>query len=136
VARILLSGLGGCKKGKSRERLDWGSDAGSSAGLSTRKRGGGWRPAVLVASELATSAIIHAETPYRVAIDTNDVIRIEVSDESPEPPTVTSPPHQGLGLQIVDKLSAVWGALPFNGYRKVVWAEISRSRDWPTLDYK
>jgi hypothetical protein len=93
-------------------------------------------PAVLVASELATNAIIHAETPYRVAIDTNDVIRIEVSDESPEPPPVTSPPHQGLGLQIVDKLSAVWGALPFNGYRKVVWAEISRSRDWPTLDYK
>lgn len=52
-------------------------------------------PAVLVASDLATKAIIHAATPYRVAIETNDVIRIEVSDESPKPPALTPSPHRG-----------------------------------------
>jgi hypothetical protein len=88
-------------------------------------------PAVLVGSELATNAILHAETPYRVAMDTNDVIRIEVSDESPELPAVTSPPHRGWGLQIVDKLSAAWGASPFNGCRKAVWAELARSSQAP-----
>jgi hypothetical protein len=93
-------------------------------------------PAVLVASELATNAIIHAATPYRVAIETNDVIRIEVSDESPKPPGLTPSPHRRWGLQIVDKLSAAWGASPFNGYWKVVWAEIPRSGDWPTLGYE
>lgn len=93
-------------------------------------------PAVLVASELATNATIHAATPYRVAIETNDVIRIEVSDESPEPPALTPSPHRGWGLQFVDRLSAVWGASPFNGYWKVVWAEIPRSGEWPTLEYE
>jgi hypothetical protein len=93
-------------------------------------------PAVLVASELATNATVHAATPYRVAIEANDVIRIEVSDESPEPPALTSPPRRGWGLQIVDKLSAVWGASPFNGYWKVVWAEIPRSGDSPSLFYE
>lgn len=93
-------------------------------------------PAVLVASELATNAILHAETPYRVAIETNDVIRIEISDEFPELPTVTASPHRGWGLRIVDKLSAAWGASPWNGYWKVVWAEIPRSSEWPTLEYE
>lgn len=89
---------------------------------------------MLVASELATNATVHAATPYRVAIDTNDVIRIEVSDESPQPPALGPSTHRGWGLQVVDKLSAVWGASSFNGYWKVVWAEIPRSGDWPTLD--
>jgi anti-sigma regulatory factor (Ser/Thr protein kinase) len=93
-------------------------------------------PAVLVASELATNAIRHAATPYRVAIETNDVIRIEVSDESPEPPALTASPHRNWGLQIVDKLSAAWGASAFNGYWKVVWAEIPRYGDWPPLNYE
>ena len=93
-------------------------------------------PAVLVASELATNATVHAATPYRVVIESNDVIRIEASDESPEPPALRASPHRTWGLQIVDKLSALWGASPFNGYWKVVWAEIPRSGDWPTLDYE
>jgi hypothetical protein len=93
-------------------------------------------PAVLVASELATNAIIHAATPYRVSIDTNDVIRIEVSDESPQLPAAAPTPDRAWGLQIVDKLSATWGASPFNGYWKVVWAEIPRSSNWPTLGYE
>jgi anti-sigma regulatory factor (Ser/Thr protein kinase) len=91
-------------------------------------------PAVLVASELATNAIRHAGTPYRVAVKTNDVIRIEVSDESPQPPALASAPDRAWGLRIVDKLSAAWGTSPFNGYWKVVWAEIPRSSSWPTLD--
>ena len=93
-------------------------------------------PAVLVASELATNATIHAATPYRVAIETNDVIRIEVSDESPKPPALTPAPHRGWGLKIVDRLSAAWGASLFNGYWKVVWAEIPRSGEWPTFEYE
>ena len=93
-------------------------------------------PAVLVASELATNATIHASTPYRVVVETNDVIRIEVSDESPQPPTLEPSSDRGWGLQMVDKLSAAWGASPFNGYWKVVWAEIPRTGDWPTLSYE
>jgi anti-sigma regulatory factor (Ser/Thr protein kinase) len=93
-------------------------------------------PAVLVASELATNAILHAATPYRVSMHTNDVIRIEVSDESPEPPALAPSPDRGWGLQLVDKLSAVWGASPFNGYWKVVWAEVPRSGDWPVPEYQ
>lgn len=70
---------------------------------------------------------MHAATPYRVAIETNDVIRIEVSDESSAPPALGASPSDSWGLQIVEKLSAAWGISPFNGYWKVVWAEIPRS---------
>ena len=37
---------------------------------------------------------------------------------------------------MVDKLSAAWGASPFNGYWKVVWAEIPRTGDWSNLGYE
>ncbi len=84
--------------------------------------------AVLVASELATNAILHAGglTAVRVA-PVADGVRIEVHDRTRVPPTMAraSPEAMtGRGLRLVASLSARWAAEPNNG-GKVVWAELS-----------
>ncbi len=68
---------------------------------------------VLMVSELATNALVHATSDFELAIDqTPAFIRVEVSDASGESPELRSPtsrePH-GRGLRIVDELSDEWG---------------------------
>ncbi|RZT84971.1 anti-sigma regulatory factor (Ser/Thr protein kinase) [Pseudonocardia sediminis] len=68
--------------------------------------------AVLVANELASNAIEHARTPFRIAVSLlADRLRIEVTDGSREQPVLR--PHdpgamRGRGLQMVDRLATVW----------------------------
>jgi len=40
---------------------------------------------VVIASELATNAVVHAHTPYHVELHVSDVVRIEVTDAGPTP---------------------------------------------------
>jgi hypothetical protein len=45
----------------------------------------------LVLSELAINAVLHAQTPFDVVVETNSVVRLEVEDGSTDRP-VTPPP--------------------------------------------
>ena len=80
----------------------------------------------LVVSELAANAVLHAGTPFVVAVSVGPPLRVEVVDGSPEPPVrqdsaVDAP--SGRGLRLVEACSETWGyeVLPDG---KVVWAEL------------
>jgi anti-sigma regulatory factor (Ser/Thr protein kinase) len=89
--------------------------------------------AALAMSEVVTNAILHGRPPVTVRLrGTRDHPRVEVRDESPDPP---SPPHTeidqefqleiatfGRGLGIVASSSTAWGA-ERDGEGKMVWFE-------------
>jgi anti-sigma regulatory factor (Ser/Thr protein kinase) len=84
--------------------------------------------AVLVASELATNAILHTGGPFRVALELGpDGCRIAVEDTSRETPRRPTPEPSvagGRGMAVVDALcTAVGTELRPGG--KVVWAQVA-----------
>jgi anti-sigma regulatory factor (Ser/Thr protein kinase) len=87
--------------------------------------------AELVASELATNAVQHADSPFRVSVDRAvGVVCIAIQDTvdgraEQQPPTPDE--LSGRGMAIVNALSRRWGcdALPSG---KVVWAELVSGR--------
>lgn len=81
--------------------------------------------AVLIASELATNAVIHARTPYAVELRLGGVVRIGVADAALSAPVLREDPGDGgsRGLFIVSKLAHRWGVDWVDG-GKVVWAEV------------
>ena len=77
-----------------------------------------------VLSELATNAVIHAGTPFRVRLRLADeALRIEVQDGSPRTPRQR---HYGMsattgrGLALVSSLSHEWGVVR-EAQGKTVW---------------
>ena len=83
----------------------------------------------LVVSELATNAVLHARTAFRVRLTiSRDVARIEVEDSAGGRPVMrhfSNRATSGRGLRLVDGLSRAWGVKPGkSGRGKVVWAEI------------
>ena len=84
--------------------------------------------AAIVASELATNAVRHADSPFRATLDRqSDGVRIGVEDAGPDPLARRSPDALdlgGRGVDIVEALSQRWGSteLPSG---KLVWAEIA-----------
>ncbi len=85
--------------------------------------------AVLMVSELATNAIVHATTGFEVTIErTKSKLRVEVADLGGGEPELQMPsvsePH-GRGLQIVRELSDEWGIIDSDDDRgKTVWYEV------------
>jgi serine phosphatase RsbU (regulator of sigma subunit) len=83
--------------------------------------------AELVASELATNAVLHGEGIVRVAVDPVDEgVRLEVHDRTRVPPVLalaTAEAMTGRGLRLVAAVSSRWGVEPA-GTGKVVWAEL------------
>jgi anti-sigma regulatory factor (Ser/Thr protein kinase) len=83
--------------------------------------------AVLVLSELAGNALLHAGDACRVAIaQSGDHVRIEVEDASPVVPAPNAygpEAHTGRGLALVAALSSAWGVSLHDG-GKMVWSEI------------
>ena len=78
----------------------------------------------LVVSELATNAIVHAESRFEVAVLPGPPIRVEVTDASFQPPVMepaTVDFTSGRGLRLVAACADEWGydLLPTG---KVVWA--------------
>jgi len=82
---------------------------------------------VLVVSELATNALVHARTPFTVSIRRfEQTVILIVEDGSRDRPALIA--HEmtdtsGRGLAIVTLLSAAWGADEHHDGRKSVWAE-------------
>ena len=91
----------------------------------------------LLVSELASNAVVHGETPFRLAVarHTSTVI-VEVSDTGTGEVSVQDPaasdPH-GRGLRVVAKLAQSWG-VHNNGPRpgKTVWFRLDVSGDAPS----
>jgi len=83
--------------------------------------------AVLVASELATNALRHTDSPFRVALERSDVsVRILVEDLGSGYPARCVPTDDmtwGRGVFIVDDVCSDWGADQL-AVGKVVWADL------------
>jgi anti-sigma regulatory factor (Ser/Thr protein kinase) len=80
----------------------------------------------LIASELATNAVLHAGTPFTVTVEYAGVdVTIRVRDGSSQAPVVRSPVRLadgGRGLVLVDALSDSWGVSEETDGGKSVWA--------------
>jgi anti-sigma regulatory factor (Ser/Thr protein kinase) len=81
----------------------------------------------LVASELATNAMLHARTPFTVCLEgLVRVVLLTVQDGSPSPPQRVDPTmmdSRGRGMFLVDHASHAWGVTLGPGASKLVWAE-------------
>jgi anti-sigma regulatory factor (Ser/Thr protein kinase) len=90
----------------------------------------------LVASELASNAMVHARTPFVVTLsEMNGVVLLIVQDGSTSVPVRTTPQvmHMGgRGLVLVERLSHKWGASTDGSGSKSVWASFAtRTRPGP-----
>lgn len=81
----------------------------------------------LVVSELATNAIMHAQTAFSVTLRGFDgFVVVEVHDGSHAGPFLRAAPSletNGRGIAIVQALSRDWGVNEYEGGSKAVWAE-------------
>jgi anti-sigma regulatory factor (Ser/Thr protein kinase) len=84
--------------------------------------------ALLLTSELATNAVVHAQTPFVVTVQAEvEQIRVEVADENPAMPRlmrVDTSSMSGRGMHLVDELAESWGC-DQKGAGKSVWFELS-----------
>jgi anti-sigma regulatory factor (Ser/Thr protein kinase) len=101
----------------------------------------GWSEAAiekarLVISELATNAILHAQTPFELTCHIGGTARFEVRDWDPDSvPLVVDPKFDGsggLGLRLIDAIATEWGVDQHAEF-KVVWCTLDAS-DWPDPD--
>jgi MEDS: MEthanogen/methylotroph, DcmR Sensory domain len=98
-----------------------------------RQWGGPWDEAMLavdagiVATELATNAVLHARSDFTIAVSQRPgAVRIAVRDAvSAGLPPVAAPGH---GLAVLEKVAARWGAEPLPAGGKQVWAELACPR--------
>lgn len=82
--------------------------------------------ATLLVTELASNAVLHARTEFRVVTTLNHCVRLEVHDGNRSRPMVRRSEDglagTGRGLQLVERLSDAWGVELDHG--KVVWCRI------------
>lgn len=84
--------------------------------------------AQLVASELASNAVLHARTEIRLTLRSDGAawVRIEVEDHNSRMPSQLACPTDatsGRGLAMVERLATSWGVAR-DGDGKTVWAEL------------
>jgi anti-sigma regulatory factor (Ser/Thr protein kinase) len=84
----------------------------------------------LLATELVTNAMLHGAPPIRISASrTSAVVRIEVSDASPQRPVPrpydTDAPT-GHGILLVERLARRWG-IDSHDDGKTVWFEVALS---------
>lgn len=81
----------------------------------------------MVVSELATNAMVHAQTPFTVSLQVLDhTLLLKVEDgcrTGPVPVATQMLDTSGRGLIIVAVLSSAWGADAHPDGGKSVWAE-------------
>jgi anti-sigma regulatory factor (Ser/Thr protein kinase) len=83
----------------------------------------------VLVSELATNCVVHARTPFTVAVEGSDsTVRIDVTDQDDGIPAIRRPaPRQptGRGLQLVQAFADRWGVTDApRGHGKTVWFTI------------
>ncbi len=93
--------------------------------------------AVLLASELCENAVLHAGTEFEVALTiTDDQVRVDVTDRGSGPleEHLAQPRRSygraaghGRGLELVQRLSTVWGTRHESDGRHTVWFSLARS---------
>ncbi len=88
--------------------------------------------AALLVSELATNAVLHAESEFEVVVvypSRSGRVRIEVSDHDKNLPSPSRPPPHvphGRGLLLVSTLADEWGVQePRRRTGKAVWFELT-----------
>jgi CheY-like chemotaxis protein/anti-sigma regulatory factor (Ser/Thr protein kinase) len=85
--------------------------------------------ASLIVTELATNAVLHANSAYEVRLRrSGGVVRIEVADRdsgTPEPQPFSATAESGRGIVLVSAISASWGIDTEPGQGKVTWAELN-----------
>lgn len=90
--------------------------------------GGDSDEAALVATELASNAVVHAQSPFTVTVTCSDLgSLIEVDDESPQMPASPAAPLTGIsgrGLRLVAAVASAWGVRPRPDEGKTIWAEL------------
>lgn len=83
----------------------------------------------LVVTELATNAVIHARSKFSVSVrQSDDVLRVAVTDTSPRSPVARSRSNQattGRGMRLVAAFAEVWG-VDRHSDGKTVWATLRR----------
>jgi anti-sigma regulatory factor (Ser/Thr protein kinase) len=81
---------------------------------------------VLLTSELASNAVVHASTPFTVRADADPaVVRVAISDSGGRRPAIAqrdTTTKGGWGLAIVDTAASRWGVAV--GEHTTVWFEI------------
>jgi two-component sensor histidine kinase len=86
-------------------------------------------PVRLVASELATNALLHAQTAFSVTLAATDqTVLLTVRDDSPALPTrraAQAMDPSGRGLDIVRIVSHDWGTNEDGAGSKAVWASFA-----------
>lgn len=89
----------------------------------------------LMASELATNCIHHAQTCFELKIDdAQSQIRVEVRDSGQGQPVPRSPAptdRTGRGLRIVEAMAEAWGVEPSSS-GKTVWFTVPHNAGSPT----
>ncbi|MBC7372366.1 MAG: ATP-binding protein [Frankiales bacterium] len=89
--------------------------------------------ALLMVSELATNAVLHARSSFAVeATRVGRVVRVTVYDRSPTAPTPrlhSTTAGNGRGLAMVAELADSWGTARGQApYTKGVWFEVTAQR--------
>jgi anti-sigma regulatory factor (Ser/Thr protein kinase) len=86
-------------------------------------------PVRLVASELATNALVHAQTAFSVTLAATDqTVLLTVRDDSPALPTrraAQAMDPSGRGLEIVAIVTLDWGTNEDVAGSKAVWASFA-----------
>jgi anti-sigma regulatory factor (Ser/Thr protein kinase) len=84
--------------------------------------------AILLVSELATNALVHAASDIRLRVRVDTEIRVEVCDastEGPGRPALDLERESGRGIELVSTLASGWDWEPRAG-GKVVWFDLAR----------
>lgn len=86
---------------------------------------------LLLTSELATNAVVHARTSYDVLVErTGDALRVSVLDDSPQQAVRRAQDlaaSNGRGVALVHSLAPRWGSAPpppLLGRTKGIWFEL------------
>jgi anti-sigma regulatory factor (Ser/Thr protein kinase) len=83
----------------------------------------------LVGAELATNAVLHAGTPFRVTVQRyGPMVRVSVTDRGAALPVTMEPDADrasGRGMHLISAISRRWG-VEVTREGKTVWAEIGR----------
>lgn len=87
---------------------------------------------LLLVSELATNAVLHARSDFEVSVErSRDHVRVEVFDQNTRLPSfAVAPPdaYSGRGLMLLRELATAWGVESHSDVGKTIWFEVPLPR--------